>query len=296
MASHSENTVPAPEDHKTLISHFEHMASSYEKSTRGVTRNVATHFLSTLTPPISASSIIHDNACGPGIVTFEILESLHAANKPPPAHVIATDITPGMIQAMQAKLEAKTVPGADGVKIEAHVRDSQDLRPIADATFTHSITCFGIFACPDAAKAAREIYRTLKPGGVAAVTTWKYAATMDIIQRVSRKVRPGQAEWNPISKDWNEEWKLKEVLREGGFEEGGIEVTGFDQRGFVEEGKKDVTEGIVEAFQSGFFDLAKKGWSEEEKGKWDDTIREVLTEDEKRMGVEMNAWVGVARK
>lgn len=294
-SSSDPETMAAHEDHKTLVSHFEHMASSYEKSTRGVTRNVATHFLSTLTPPISASSVIHDNASGPGIVTFEILRSLHEAHQPPPARVIATDITPGMIQAMQAKLDAKTVAGAEGVEVEAHVRDSQDLQ-IGDATFTHSITCFGIFACPDAEKAAAEIYRTLRPGGVAVVTTWKFAATMDIIKRVSKILRPGQPDWNPISPDWNEAWKLREVLGKGGFEEGKIEVTQFDQRAFVEEGEKDITEAIVEVFRSGFFDLAKKGWSEEEKAKWDDTIREVLTDEEKTKGIEMNSWIGVARK
>lgn len=204
-----------------------------------------------------------------------------------------------MIGAMQTRLDAQFGPKASIV--EAQVRDSQNLDGLKDSEFTHSITGFGIFACPDPAKAAAEIYRTLKPGGVAVVTTWKKAATMDIVRRITRVVRPGQPEWHPISPDWEHDWKLKQELVKGGFEEGKIMVEEFAQKVSGAEGigganGEDATEDIVELFRAEWNNMAKKGWSPEERERWDDTLREVLTDEERKSGIDMVAWIGVARK
>lgn len=280
---------------KRMVGHFNKMADSYEKDTRGLTRKVASHFLSTLTPPIGSTSVVHDNAAGPGIVTFEILDRSRTNHQPLPAHIVATDITPGMIDALKASLDTRT--DLNTGTVEAYVRDAQDLG-FEDGRFTHSFTCFGIFACPEPGKAAAEIYRTLQPGGVAVVTTWKYAGTMDIIRRISKLVRPDQPTWHPISPDWEHDWKLRQVLAEGGFHEGNIEITEYAQKSGAEnvESGEDATEDIAQLFKSPFSDMAKHGWSEEETAKWDDTLRNVLTDEERKTGIGMVAWIGVARK
>jgi ubiquinone/menaquinone biosynthesis C-methylase UbiE len=58
----------------------------------------------------------------------------------------------------------------------------QDLT-FPDEMFTHSFTNFAIFSLPDneAARAASHIYRTLKPGGTAAITTWAEAPQREIL-------------------------------------------------------------------------------------------------------------------
>lgn len=43
-----------------------------------------------------------------------------------------------------------------------------------EAMFDISVTLFGLFFFSDPAKGAREIYRTLKPGGTAVVRCWKF--------------------------------------------------------------------------------------------------------------------------
>ena len=60
--------------------------------------------------------------------------------------------------------------------VETDVLDARDLKTLNSNTFTHVITNFGFV--PDAKdlsgplKAAKEMYRVLKPGGVTVVTTW----------------------------------------------------------------------------------------------------------------------------
>jgi SAM-dependent methyltransferase len=43
-----------------------------------------------------------------------------------------------------------------------------------DNKLTHSFTNFAIMAMPEPDKVAAHIYRTLKPGGTAVITTWKH--------------------------------------------------------------------------------------------------------------------------
>ena len=49
----------------------------------------------------------------------------------------------------------------------------QDLK-FGDSTFDVSVTNFGIFFFPDPVAGASEIRRTLKEGGMAVVTCWRY--------------------------------------------------------------------------------------------------------------------------
>jgi len=59
------------------------------------------------------------------------------------------------------------------------VLDVRDLKTLEDGTFSHVITNFGIGSDVTdaggplrAVRAVREMYRVLKEGGVAVVTTW----------------------------------------------------------------------------------------------------------------------------
>lgn len=87
-----------------------------------------------------------------------------------------------------------------------------------DACFTHSITNLGLLFFGDAGAGAREIWRTLRPGGTALVTCWKCLGYDAVIWEAQRAVRPDAQVFRvPIPKRWFEAGWLEETLREGGF-------------------------------------------------------------------------------
>jgi len=139
------------------------LAQEYELQNRSGTRVVAQHLL-TFIPPITSSSVVHDNASAAGIVTSEILKSV-SPNKP--AQIHATDISPLFIRALRSQISEQ-----QWSNVTASVSDSTDLSAVlADSSVSHSITNFGIFLFPDPQKAGREISRTLRPGWTVVLTT-----------------------------------------------------------------------------------------------------------------------------
>ena len=75
------------------------------------------------------------------------------------AHVLATDVAPGMV-AQSAALDRRT-----GRHVPAVVADARAL-PLADASVDVAFTSFGAIAfVPDAARVHAEVARVLRPGG-----------------------------------------------------------------------------------------------------------------------------------
>jgi ubiquinone/menaquinone biosynthesis C-methylase UbiE len=204
---------PRPEEWNTL---FSQAASSYEKQSAGVTRQLGQQVLSLL-PLITTSSVVHDNACGPGIITTDIIAQCSKSNIEPPT-ICATDFNEGMIDAIQSTIDAEGLN-----TVTAQVMDGSDLSPFEDNKFTHSITNFGIFVFPNAAAGAEHIFRTLKVGGIAAVTTWKRPGNIFFINEVLQELAPGLKEWFSV-KEWTQEKKLRCVLEQGGFAKDHIEI------------------------------------------------------------------------
>jgi ubiquinone/menaquinone biosynthesis C-methylase UbiE len=140
--------------------------STYERMTGGCTRVLAAQILSLITPhaPITPTSHILDNACGPGIVTAEI------KTRYPDAKIMATDLSPGMI----AEVQAKTA--AEGWRdVTTAVLDARDLKGVQGETFSHVVTNLGLPAPGEREESVRgvgEVFRVLKTGGVAVMSTW----------------------------------------------------------------------------------------------------------------------------
>jgi ubiquinone/menaquinone biosynthesis C-methylase UbiE len=263
--------------------HFSAFATMYEKQTGGVTREIASRGLAML-PPITSSSVIHDNACGPGVVTKLILKDAAAKGEAPPK-IEATDFAKGMIDYLQNEISKN-----GWSSVHAQIRDAADLGCFEDGTFSHSVTNFGLFALPDAVKGAKEIRRTLKDGGVALVTVWKVMDNIAIIHGAQKAIRPDLPLFNPASPDWMEEWKLKGVMAEAGF--GKVEMHALENW-WNFKGEK----GIRELFENPFWDMARKGWTEEEKGRWVEECLKQLTETQRKEGrVRADAWACVATK
>src|SRR5690606_8037008 len=119
--------------------------------------------LSTLSSP---DAHLLDNACGPGIVTEEIAKRCATKGAAFPT-VSAVDAAQKMVDLGRKRFEGTE----HAAKVTFQQMPGEEL-DFPDGTFSHSVTNLGILFFADGDAGAREIYRTLKPGGVAVVTSW----------------------------------------------------------------------------------------------------------------------------
>jgi SAM-dependent methyltransferase len=119
---------------------------------------------------------IIDIACGSGAAAIALAKSV-ADEVPLTIH--ATDFAQGMLDALSTNIE--NLKGADVTsysrchqRIVPHKDDMQDLSHYADNSMDGVLCIFGIMFPPDAAKAAAEIRRILKPNATAYIATWHY--------------------------------------------------------------------------------------------------------------------------
>jgi ubiquinone/menaquinone biosynthesis C-methylase UbiE len=139
-------------------------SSNYERMSGNCTRIIASQMVASINPPITNSSYILDNACGPGIVSEQI-KLLH-----PEANIMATDLSPAMIE--EVKDLIKTENWSNMATDTLDVRDRSNIK---DNTFSHVFTNLGLPVPGDqdsGAKVTKEIYRVLQRNGVAMVSTW----------------------------------------------------------------------------------------------------------------------------
>lgn len=102
-----------------------------------------------------------DLACGTGQPAISVAQKIA-----PLGRVIATDMTPEMIEATQHNAYAKGISN-----LQAQVADAEHL-PFSDASFDR-VTCrFGIMFFPELDKALAEVRRVLKPRGRISFLTW----------------------------------------------------------------------------------------------------------------------------
>lgn len=269
---------------------FDKLSERYERFTGGCTREVA-QFLLSHPPVVNSSSIVLDNACGTGIITKDILTDFPASAGPRPK-IYAVDISSSMISNLDGSAKAKgLVNGTDGL-MGSSAMDAQELT-FPDDMFTHSYTNFGIFFVPDPEKAAGHIYRTLKPGGHAFVTSWSKLGYLPVLQGAQKAVRPDDTPWTvPFAEEWFHEEKLRQVLESGGFE--GLKIKIQKKTAFY---RGEDLDDLIELLKTSFSEHVTKGWSEEEREKWNQKLREKLTDKEKEEArVEMEAFVAVAEK
>ncbi|TLS22873.1 uncharacterized protein PpBr36_06203 [Pyricularia pennisetigena] len=188
---------PAKQQPKTT-STFSHLSETYE-STFPAMRLFAADAIS-LAPPITSSSVVHDNGCGPGIVTAEVLArcrgghnvgkhqhhfpflpTAHDAAAAPP-RIEATDISPAMTSAAARR----------GPSVRAQVMDSRHLAGLDDGVFSHSFSGFVVLgmSTADGARVVSEMRRTLRPGGTGVLTAWAELGYVDLFESVARAAKP----------------------------------------------------------------------------------------------------------
>jgi ubiquinone/menaquinone biosynthesis C-methylase UbiE len=266
--------------------HFDKMSSSYEQLIGLATGDIARHAVSLIPPPTS-NSVIHDNACGTGLATEALLAITSTST--PPAHptIQATDLTPSMVSAIQRKASSN-----GWQNFTAQVMDAQALA-FPDNTFDLSIMNFGIFFLPDPQKGADHIYRTLKPGGLAVVTSWKERRIFDTLQEAQKIIRPDLELW---TSQWAKAWESEDTLRSA------LVKAGFGDENVRFEIKR--TEAIVEPFLERpeviveGFPAAVKGWTDDERGRLGKTMLDVCQglDGGVKNGLSMVARIAIARK
>ncbi|KAF2873839.1 hypothetical protein BDV95DRAFT_660275 [Massariosphaeria phaeospora] len=199
------DSVHLPKQAKALVE-GQNKVSTYESTGGIVTSQFAAHNL-TLLSPIPSGSIIHDNTCGSGTVTRAILSANPSASN---LQFHATDTDQVFLDALQKDISAHSWPvTVANAKSEA--------LPFSDDYFTHSITNIGIFFTSSAGvDGAKEIYRTLQPGGTAVVNCWEFVAWFLPLKTVHDALRPGKPFPAPTI-NWSDGQQLQKVMQEAGF-------------------------------------------------------------------------------
>ncbi|KAH7409009.1 S-adenosyl-L-methionine-dependent methyltransferase [Cadophora sp. MPI-SDFR-AT-0126] len=280
-SSNSFNTAAGPTSN--LPAYFNKLSQVYPRQSGNSTADLFASITDYLAP-ITASSVIHDNASGPGTATGVILKNLKPEDYPT---VIVTDMVPAMIEAFNSDV-AKTNGTS---KLIGVVMKSETL-DFPDEHFTHSITNFSIFNFVDPVICVKEIHRTLKPSGQAVITTWKTFAIGDLIHETQRRIRPDLPLMKVSGAEYHSVDAVIDVMMKAGFEKEGIKVLSPT---VVVTGEK--LEGLTEFGSGPFTDSARSGWTDEEKGKWKEVLLQVLEEKKQEYGgLKFEAWALVATK
>ncbi|KAF2706062.1 hypothetical protein K504DRAFT_460149 [Pleomassaria siparia CBS 279.74] len=183
--------------------------TTYESTGGKVTADFASHML-TLIPPIPAGSVIHDNMSGAGTVSRKILSSSDSGPPTTDIEIDATDMDQVFLDVLQADVTAQGWP------MRVSKQDANALS-FPDEHFTHSLTNMGIFFTGSGGlEGAREMHRTLKPGGIAVANCWESVSWFLPVRLVHDAVRPGKPYPAPAM-DWSDGKRLRGIMREAGF-------------------------------------------------------------------------------
>lgn len=212
-----------------------------------------------LTPPIEEGAVVHDNACGGGAVTETILN----ANPPTNLQIFATDLNPNFVAACHANAQR------NGWPVTAEVMRAQDLK-FEDSKFTHSLTSLAFHCLGDQVAAARQVYRTLQPGGVAVATVWTdmpHVAALHHAHFLTRG-RDGPLP-TLLPEDSYTEDDLREALEAGGFNPRNLKF--FEKEAYV-----SFTDlGRWSQLAWSYLGSTPEGWSKVDEDRWDEAVEDV---------------------
>ncbi|KAH7138072.1 S-adenosyl-L-methionine-dependent methyltransferase [Dendryphion nanum] len=268
---------------------FTSVINVYEHRIGHACRAVASHIPALIKPFPSSGGTVLDNACGTGAASEEFLKEF------PTADIFAADVVPPMVQSFKALIATKREL-QNQVK-EVRLEDAQSLT-FPDDTFDASITNFGIFFLPDPVAGARQIYRTLKPGGTAAVTAWKTFGFKPILWEIQKQLQPANPLTElPLMEPWCDSALLERTLKDGGFKNVSFTVV---KEGLWGKSKDDFKLVLHENLGA----LTARNWTEEERAQLPSLISKIVDEEQDKfcvtdgpkVGCMMEAWVAIATK
>lgn len=104
---------------------------------------------------------IFETACGSDLFTRRIAEKVGAGG-----YVLATDLSPGMIDDLQMRIEDDSIATVEAKRMSVEKLD------VFDGVFAAAIGALGLMYTPDPAAAVAEMTRVVAPGGTVAATVW----------------------------------------------------------------------------------------------------------------------------
>jgi ubiquinone/menaquinone biosynthesis C-methylase UbiE len=113
------------------------------------------------------------------------------------ASVVASDISPGMVERGRARA------AAEGYDVEWLEADAEEL-PFEDERFDCAGSVFGAMIAPRPERVASELIRVVRPGGTVGMTAWRPDSLVPKIGEILRKYVPG-APVGPMSEEWADE-------------------------------------------------------------------------------------------
>ena len=275
-AAESVSGLPFPE-------YFSALAAKYSQQTGNSTRDSFAASLEDIVAlaPINKTSVIHDNAAGPGTATSVLVDNISAVDLP---RILITDNVPAMVAG--ARDSFGSIPTITAVEMDSLKLD------FLDSHFTHSILNFSIFTMAEPLKCLQETYRTLRDGGVAALLTWRRFGAGEVIHAAQRLVRPDLMPMAIPNKEFMCEGVLAEMVVKAGFSEEKVKVL---EKKVVVKGQD--LEGLKGFFLSDFTKPARNGWTEQEVAQWPEAIEQAVQDEISREGgVLFEVWVVLATK
>ena len=113
------------------------------------------------------------------------------------ASVIASDLSPAMVERGRARTEA------EGYDVEWVEADAEAL-PFEDARFDCAASSFGAFIAPRPEVAAAEMFRVVRPGNTVGLTAWTPDGFFGRVMAVGQRHMP-PPEGVPAPQEWGDE-------------------------------------------------------------------------------------------
>ena len=254
------------------------LARSYDRENRGIPRLIAYH-IARLVTTLDEHSVVHDNGCGPALVTSALL-SVHGSKN---FRVEATDLSAAMIEATDEIIEA------NGWKnVTATIQDSTKLS-FEDNKFTHS---FINFLVPIRPEEFGEIYRTLKPSGEAIYTMWKEHGFCAVMDRCTALVLPDSPQAKGFRSIVVDRDNIKQRFLDGGFRGEDVKIDSHKEHlNFTD------LDDLMALATGPFGKFLTKDWKEGDLQRLPQLVDQALTAEEReRKSLDMVAWVVIAKK
>jgi len=173
------------------------------------------------------------------------------------ARVVGLDVTPELLEGARERADDA------GVDVEWVEGDAQHL-PFDDARFDRVISTFGAMFAPDHRRAAAELVRVCRPGGLVAMTTWSNSGFAGEIFKLTGRYLPPPPDGVQSPPAWGADAHVEETFGAAGATPK-IEHMTVD---FVFDSEQSAVEHYSEHF--GPFVIARSVL--EAQGRWDEFV------------------------
>lgn len=131
---------------------------------------------------------------------------------------VISDLAPPMVELSKKRIEAK---GLDTNQVKAMQLDISDLSKLSDNSFDLVTASHCFQFCPEKSKAAKEIFRVLKPNGVLIAAVWNELSLISLAGQIMSEVTntpPSSPPFNPNGPlGLREAAVFDKILTEAGF-------------------------------------------------------------------------------